>query len=197
MKLIRPRWQNTLATASSFLIRPKATKKLKIRRSITLRALITLSNSITRLIQTGKSSLPKSLNSLTFISPARSRNKASRFSLVPERLRSAMHRFVFFEFSQKNIMDTTPFRIVRARQSLLYSPGLPERYIYHKQLVEKSEVRKETAKQWLIKQALWKIYLPAPRHIPHPTFDLSTPDSVHQVDLLFLPHNKLPRGGKV
>lgn len=94
-------------------------------------------------------------------------------------------------------MDTTPFRIVRARQSLLYSPGLPERYICHKQLVEKSEVRKETAKQWLIKQALWQIYLPAPRHIPHPTFDLSTPYSVHQVDLLFLPHNKLPRGGKV
>ena len=49
-------------------------------------------------------------------------------------------------------------------------------------------------KQWLFKQALWQIYLPAPRHVPRPKFDVATLNSVHQADLLFLPHDKLPRG---
>ena len=49
------------------------------------------------------------------------------------------------------------------------------------------------AKQWLYKQAMWQIYLPAPRYVPRPKFDVSTPNSVHQADLLFLPHDKLCR----
>ena len=55
----------------------------------------------------------------------------------------------------------------------------------------------DVAKQWLIKQALWQIYLPAPRYIPRPKFDVATLNSVHQVDLLFLPHDKLPCGRKI
>ena len=49
------------------------------------------------------------------------------------------------------------------------------------------------AKQWLYKQAIWQIYLPAPRYVPRPKFDVATPNSVHQADLLFLPHDKLRR----
>ena len=49
----------------------------------------------------------------------------------------------------------------------------------------------------MIKQALWQIYLPAPRYIPRPKFDVSSPIAVHQANLLFLPHDKLPRGRKV
>ena len=52
-------------------------------------------------------------------------------------------------------------------------------------------------KQWLIKQALRQISLPAPRYVPRPKFDVSTPNSVHQADLLFLPHDKLPCGRKI
>ncbi|KAL9950199.1 hypothetical protein ACROYT_G042670 [Oculina patagonica] len=52
-------------------------------------------------------------------------------------------------------------------------------------------------KKWLVKQALWQIYLPAPRYVPRPKFDVSSPNAVHQADLLFLPHDKLPRGRKV
>lgn len=54
----------------------------------------------------------------------------------------------------------------------------------------------ETAKQWLIKQALSQIYLAASRYIPHPKFDVSAPNALHQAELLFLPHDKLPRGLK-
>ncbi|KAL9959463.1 hypothetical protein ACROYT_G032789 [Oculina patagonica] len=37
----------------------------------------------------------------------------------------------------------------------------------------------------------------APRYVPRPKFDVSTPNAVHQADLLFLPHDRLPRGRKV
>jgi len=49
----------------------------------------------------------------------------------------------------------------------------------------------------LIKQALWQIYLPTPRYVPRPKFDVSSPSAVHQADLPFLPYDKLPRGCKV
>ena len=64
-----------------------------------------------------------------------------------------------------------------------------------KKLAEAAKVPEDTAKRWLIRQALWQIYLPAPRHLPRPKFDAATPNSVHQVDLLFLPHDK--RGRKI
>ena len=48
-----------------------------------------------------------------------------------------------------------------------------------------------------MRQALWQIFLPAPRRIPRPRFNVSTPNKVHQADLLFLPHDKLPCGWKV
>ena len=65
-----------------------------------------------------------------------------------------------------------------------------------KKLAEAAKVPENTAQQWLIRQALWQIYLPAPRYVSHPKFDVATPNSVHQADL-FLPHDKLPRGRKI
>ena len=62
-----------------------------------------------------------------------------------------------------------------------------------KQLAAAAKVSEDVAKQWLTKQALWQIYFPGPRYIPRPKFDVSL---VHQADLLFLPHDKLPRGKK-
>ena len=66
-----------------------------------------------------------------------------------------------------------------------------------KKLAEVAKVPENVTKQWLYKQAIWQIYLPAPRYVPHPKFDVSAPNSVHQADLLFLPHDKLPRGRKI
>ena len=51
----------------------------------------------------------------------------------------------------------------------------------------------QQAKDWLKKQAIWQIYLPAPRHIPRPKFDMAVPNEVHQADLLSLPHDRLRR----
>jgi len=66
-----------------------------------------------------------------------------------------------------------------------------------KKLADTVKVPEETAKQWLIKQVLWQIYLPAPQYIPRPKFDVSLPNTFHQGDLLFLPHEKLPCGRKI
>ena len=68
---------------------------------------------------------------------------------------------------------------------------------HQKKIAETAKVSEDAAKRWLIKQALWQIYLPAPRYVPRPKFDVATPNSVHQGDLLFLPHDKLPRGIKI
>ena len=64
-------------------------------------------------------------------------------------------------------------------------------------LAEAAKVPENVVKQWLYKQAIRQIYLPALRYIPRPKFDVATPNSVHQADLLCLPHDKLPRGRKV
>ena len=60
-------------------------------------------------------------------------------------------------------------------------------------LPDAAKVPEAIAKQWLYKQAIWQIYLPAPRYVPRPKFDVATPNSVHQADLLFLLHDKLRR----
>ena len=62
-----------------------------------------------------------------------------------------------------------------------------------KKLADTAEVSVNVVKQWLYKQAIWQIYLPAPQYVPRPKFDVATPNSVHQPDLLFLPHDKLRR----
>ena len=81
---------------------------------------------------------------------------------------------------------------------IYYSPqGYRKGVSAIKKLAEAAKVPENVSKQWLYKQALWQIYLPAPRHVPRPKFDVATPNSVHQADLLFLPHDKLPRGKKI
>ena len=81
---------------------------------------------------------------------------------------------------------------------IYYSPrGYWKELAAIKQLAAAAKVSEDVAKQWLTKQALWQIYLPGPRYIPRHKFDVSLPNAVHQADLLFLPHDKLPRGKKV
>ena len=80
---------------------------------------------------------------------------------------------------------------------IYYSPGGYWKGIAAiKKLSEAAKVPEDTAKKWLFKQALWQIFLPAPKRIPLPKFDVPTPNAVHQADLLFLPHDKLPCGCK-
>jgi transposase InsO family protein len=78
--------------------------------------------------------------------------------------------------------------------SIYYSPrGYWKGIAAIKKLAEAAKVSDDVARAWLKKQAIWQIYLPAPRHIPRPKFDVSAPNEVHQADLLFLPHDRVGR----
>ena len=80
---------------------------------------------------------------------------------------------------------------MQARKNLLKPPGLLERHLCDQKISRSRESFRRFHQKWLIKKALWQIYLPRPK------FDVAAPNSVHQADLLFLPHDKLPRGRKI
>ena len=69
--------------------------------------------------------------------------------------------------------------------ALYYSPREYEK------LASAAKVTEQQDKDWLKSQAIWQIYLPAPRRVPQPKFDVAVPNEVHQVDLLFLPHDRV------
>ena len=60
-------------------------------------------------------------------------------------------------------------------------------------LASAAKVSEEEARKWLEKQALWQIYLPAPKYIPRPHWEVSKPNMFHQADFLFLPHDTVGR----
>ena len=77
---------------------------------------------------------------------------------------------------------------------MYYSPqGYWKGFTAIKKLADESGVSKDVASDWLKKQAIWQIYLPAPKYIPRPIFDATIPNEVHQADLLFLPHDRTKR----
>ena len=60
-----------------------------------------------------------------------------------------------------------------------------------KKLSEEAKVSEKVAKDWLSKQAIWQIYLPAPKKIIRPKFEKYIPNDTHQIDLLYLPYDKI------
>ena len=60
-------------------------------------------------------------------------------------------------------------------------------------LASAAKVTEQQAKDWLKRQVIWQIYLPAPRRVPRPKFDVVVPNEVHQADLPFLPHDRFER----
>ena len=161
----------------SFLIGSNPTGKSKHRRSRTSRTPITRSKLYSQAHPGQQMTSQNNLNSPTFISPARCRNKASCFLWAAVRSFLAMRPFVFFE------LFAVLHNGYQARQSLLEPQGLLQRHRWHKKkLAEAATVPKEIAKQWLIKQTTWQIYLSALRYIPCPKFAVESPDKVNQAD---------------
>ena len=86
---------------------------------------------------------------------------------------------------------------IKKLEKIYYSPkGYWRGFSAIKRLSAAAKVSEEEAKNWLKKQAIWQMYLPAPKYIPRLKFDIRIPNEVHQADLLFLPHDRLPRGRK-
>ena len=78
--------------------------------------------------------------------------------------------------------------------ALYYSPrGYWKGLAAIEKLASAAKVTEQQAKDWLKRQAIWQIYLPAQRRVPRPRFDVAVPNEVHQADLLFLPHDCVGR----
>ena len=60
-------------------------------------------------------------------------------------------------------------------------------------LADAAKVSEDNAKEWLEKQALWQIYLPAPKYIPRPHWRVDKLNKIHQADLLFYPMTHIGR----
>jgi len=77
-------------------------------------------------------------------------------------------------------------------EKIYYSPkGYWKGLSAIKKLSEEAKVSEKVAKDWLSKQAIWQIYLPAPKKIIRPKFENYIPNDTHQIDLLYLPHDKI------
>ena len=60
-------------------------------------------------------------------------------------------------------------------------------------LSDAAGISEQKAKEWLSKQPVWQIYLPAPKKIVRPSFVNIYPNHTHQMDLLYLPHDRIRR----
>ena len=60
-----------------------------------------------------------------------------------------------------------------------------------KELKELSREKPKTVKQWLSRQAFWKVHLPAPKSIDRPHYQVTLPNEMHQFDLLYMPSDSL------
>ena len=60
-----------------------------------------------------------------------------------------------------------------------------------KKLKELSGEKPKVIKQWLSWQAFRQVHLPAPKHIDRPHYQITTPNEMHQFDLLYMPSDSL------
>ena len=60
-----------------------------------------------------------------------------------------------------------------------------------KKLAELIGEKPKVIKQWLSQQAYWQVHLPAPKHINRPHYQVTTPNEMHQFDLLYMPSDTL------
>ena len=60
-----------------------------------------------------------------------------------------------------------------------------------KKLKELSREKPKTVKQWLSRQAFWQVHLPAPKQVRRPHYEVTTPNEMHQFDLLYMPSDTL------
>ena len=60
-----------------------------------------------------------------------------------------------------------------------------------KKLKELSREKAKAVKQWLSREAFWQVHLPAPKRIDRPHYEVTTPNEMHQFDLLYMPSDSL------
>ena len=70
--------------------------------------------------------------------------------------------------------------LLKAMSGIYYSTkGYWKGFSAESKLASAAKVSEEEARKWLEKQALWQIYLPAPRYIPRPHWEVGKPNMIH------------------
>ena len=49
----------------------------------------------------------------------------------------------------------------------------------------------KTVRQWLSRQGFWQVHLPAPKRVDRPHYEVTTPNEMHQFDLLYMTSDSL------
>ena len=60
-----------------------------------------------------------------------------------------------------------------------------------RELQKQSKLSRKKVKEFLAKQSLWQVHIPPPKSINHPHYEITTPNQLHQFDLMYMPGNKL------
>ena len=60
-----------------------------------------------------------------------------------------------------------------------------------KKIKELSGEKPKVIKQWLSFQAFWQVHLPAPKRVDRSHYQVTTPNEIHQFDLLDMPLDTL------
>ena len=60
-----------------------------------------------------------------------------------------------------------------------------------KKLKKLTGLKPKVIKEWLARQALYQVHLPAPREIQRPHYEITIPNYMHQFDLLYMPGDTL------
>ena len=60
-----------------------------------------------------------------------------------------------------------------------------------KLLQAESKLPRKAVVEFLSKQAFYQVHLPRPKKIIRPHFEITSPNHMHQFDLLYMPHNKV------
>ena len=60
-----------------------------------------------------------------------------------------------------------------------------------KKLQELSGEKPKAVEQCLYRQAFWQVHLPAPKRVDRPHYQVTTPNEMHQFDLLYMPSDSL------
>lgn len=88
----------------------------------------------------------------------------------------------------------SPTRIEERCSAVYYSPmGYWKGVAAIKKLASVAGVSESAAREYLKRQALWQVYLGPPKYIPRPFINEEHPNTKHQADLLYLPHDKVGR----
>jgi len=101
---------------------------------------------------------------------------------------------ILYIMADRTLAAYTAPKVQENLSSIYYTPeGYWRGLTAIKKLATAAKVSEQVALNWLKRQAIWQIYLPAPRLIPRPMFDEDSPNAVYQADLLYLRHDRVDR----